>query len=349
MRHLSVLAIGHVTLDLVARVARRGKPGLEQRRVGGKALNQAVAAGRLGAQATIVSAVGNDDAGEEIRELLKAEGIDVGLLMIASGGPARDRVNSSVTVHLVEGRGPRGRRVQVDEDRRLFDYYDMAVRRASERAGFPWDVVFLTYEFPRSAVLEALDFLSSIKSDPSGSRPLVVVNPAPALARPMGRTLVSALRDGADILVPNRNEAALMLGRDEHPNSRRYWEDRARELVELCGAKGVCITLGRQGAVWATPTSCGSTGSLECEARDTVGASDVFASTLGVAARSGASFPQAVALATVSAGLAVAHEGGATAAPRVADLNRRLRSAAGVPNYEEAVAACKLLAARASG
>jgi ribokinase len=79
----SVVVVGSVNLDLVARVHRLPAPGEtlaahELRRVpGGKGANQALAARRLGADAALVAAVGADPAAVEALALLRAEGVDL--------------------------------------------------------------------------------------------------------------------------------------------------------------------------------------------------------------------------------------------------------------------------------
>jgi ribokinase len=76
-----IAVIGSVNLDLVARVPRLPEPGETLaasglRRVpGGKGANQALAARRLGADVTMVAAVGADAAADEALALLAADGV----------------------------------------------------------------------------------------------------------------------------------------------------------------------------------------------------------------------------------------------------------------------------------
>jgi sulfofructose kinase len=93
-----VVCIGLATLDTIFRVERH--PGPDERVVasevvvagGGPAATAAVTLGRLGIQTHFVGAVGDDDAGVEIRAGLEREGVDVSELAVVPG--ARSAVSS---------------------------------------------------------------------------------------------------------------------------------------------------------------------------------------------------------------------------------------------------------------
>src|SRR3954471_20783815 len=81
-----VIVVGSVNIDLVVSGVRLPGPGETvlggtfHRFHGGKGGNQAVAAARLGARVSFVGAVGDDAFGDEAREALAREGIDVSTL-----------------------------------------------------------------------------------------------------------------------------------------------------------------------------------------------------------------------------------------------------------------------------
>jgi ribokinase len=76
-----LVVIGNACLDVTYHLDRLPKPGetINARRVvtdlGGKGLNQAVAAGRAGAEVHLIAAIGNDTTAERIRSTLRAEGM----------------------------------------------------------------------------------------------------------------------------------------------------------------------------------------------------------------------------------------------------------------------------------
>ena len=86
MKTLDVLVVGSVNLDLSAKVARLPQPGetvsgaVLERFPGGKGANQALAARRLGAEVTLVAAVGEDANAGEALALLAPAGVDLGSL-----------------------------------------------------------------------------------------------------------------------------------------------------------------------------------------------------------------------------------------------------------------------------
>ncbi len=75
--------VGSCNVDLVVRVATLPRPGETvlggdvERQPGGKGANQAAAAARLGASATLLGAVGADEDGDWLVEGLAARGVDV--------------------------------------------------------------------------------------------------------------------------------------------------------------------------------------------------------------------------------------------------------------------------------
>ena len=68
-----VVVVGSLNVDLVVGLERMPAPGETvmgetlERHAGGKGLNQAVAAARLGALVSMIGAVGSDDAGAWLR------------------------------------------------------------------------------------------------------------------------------------------------------------------------------------------------------------------------------------------------------------------------------------------
>jgi ribokinase len=80
-----IVVVGSVNLDLVARCERLPRPGETvtgatlSRIPGGKGANQAVACSRLGAEVTLVGAVGADDLAEEALAGLREAGVELSL------------------------------------------------------------------------------------------------------------------------------------------------------------------------------------------------------------------------------------------------------------------------------
>jgi ribokinase len=88
-----ITVVGSVNLDLVARLPRLPAPGETlsatgfERVPGGKGANQALAARRLGAEVTLLAAVGADPLADEAMALLRAEGVDLERVRVVAGAP----------------------------------------------------------------------------------------------------------------------------------------------------------------------------------------------------------------------------------------------------------------------
>ena len=85
---MSILVVGNAVVDIAYRIRRLPQPGetlLASARtmdVGGKGLNQAVAARRTGAEVRLVAPVGRDKPARHIRDVFAREGLDPALLAV---------------------------------------------------------------------------------------------------------------------------------------------------------------------------------------------------------------------------------------------------------------------------
>ncbi|WP_174185418.1 carbohydrate kinase family protein [Nocardia barduliensis] len=171
-----VTVIGDAVIDhmyLVDRIPGPGgtAPGSYGEHPGGKGLARAVAAARLGLRARLISAVGDDDAGDRILEYLRSERVDTELVKVVPYAP------TPVTAVIVAGTGAASTIGCKDERIRLSsqDLRSDAIRSALATS----DAVLLTFEQP-TGVLEQI--MAQLRGLPR--RPLVVVHPAPRLDRP---------------------------------------------------------------------------------------------------------------------------------------------------------------------
>src|SRR5687768_350286 len=86
-----IATMGFATWDRLLKVRRFPATGeqviveQEVEAAGGTSTNTAVALARFGARAAIVAAIGDDPAGEAIRRVLAAAGIDTAWLIVRAG------------------------------------------------------------------------------------------------------------------------------------------------------------------------------------------------------------------------------------------------------------------------
>ncbi len=224
-----VIVVGSINADLVVSVERLPAAGETvtggrfSRHGGGKGANQAVAAARLGAQVTIVGAVGDDPFGEEALTLLRDDGVDiesvtwlgatatgVALITVDATGENQIAVASGANARL-DGTAVEGM---------------VAAAVAAAGSGSPRPVVLLGHEVPETAVLGGVR---------AAGDAAIVLNPAPA------RRLPDELLARRPILTPNASEASELSGEGDP-------EAAAAALAARTGAP-VLVTLGRRGVL----------------------------------------------------------------------------------------------------
>ncbi|HYF25706.1 MAG TPA: D-glycero-beta-D-manno-heptose 1-phosphate adenylyltransferase [Baekduia sp.] len=257
-------------------------------RPGGAALAAALAAAH-GRQTTLVTALGDDEAGEELRRLVAACGVRLVDLGLRGRTPEKVRVRArgQVLVRLDHG-GEDGRPAAVG---------------AGARAAIEW----------ADAVLVA-DYGRGVPADPqiraalerAASRAPLVWDPHPRGADPVR---------GAALVTPNAAEAEHF----SHRVASSPWDTEEPRHSMLAGglarawqARHVAVTLGARGAVLATGDSEPAHIPAPAATGDPCGAGDCFAATAAGALADGCDAHQAVTRAVTRAAAFVA-AGGASA------------------------------------
>lgn len=187
---MRVVVVGSVNLDLVARVAELPAGGDTvaatgfELVAGGKGANQALAARRLGADVTLVAAVGDDDAAGTALALLAADGVDLGRIRRVPG-------RTGIAMITVDDAGENTIVVVPGANAAL-------TVGPADLAGA--DAVLCQLEVPMETVVAAA------RHAPATA--LFCLNPAPAAPVP------AEVLDRADLVVANRAEHAAVPGLD---------------------------------------------------------------------------------------------------------------------------------------
>lgn len=303
----TVACIGSLNVDLVVRVTRMPGTGETvtghalERHLGGKGLNQALAAARAGGDVALVGAVGTDDGGTWMRTELGAEGVDLTAVSTVDGpsGTALIEVDASGANRIVVIPGANGWLTA--------DYTSEQVRRlASAR------IALAPLEVPPAAVLGALRAAHN-----AGMRTILNTAPVPPDGLPEGLLAVT------DIVVANEHEASLITGLDVDGIASAY--AAARALRDL-GAGSAIVTLGAEGAVWSTPEAEGHTPAYPVTPIDTVAAGDAFCGVLAASLADDLPWEVALRRASAAGALATTIAGAAPSLP-MADAIHRLVSA----------------------
>ena len=307
----TVVVVGSCNIDLVTRTERLPRRGetvagsLFGTFLGGKGLNQAVAARRMGARVGMLARVGDDTFGRQVSQALHHEEIEQAHVIVddtAGTGTATILVehNSGDNVIIVVP-GANGSLSASDVD-------------AAGRLLAGARVVLLQLEIPIETVVRAAELARAAGAT-------VLLTPAPA------RELPDRLLALVDVLLPNQTELATLLG-DEHERSSGRPEPvaGARRLLDRgCGA--VLLTLGEQGAMLVTPEGEQAIQPFRVSAVDTVAAGDAFAGTLAALLAEDELLDKAAHWAAAAGALAVTREGALPSLPRRAEVEQLIARA----------------------
>jgi sugar/nucleoside kinase (ribokinase family) len=288
----ALLVIGDVVTDVLARHAAPPAPGTDTAadivvRPGGSAANAAAWAGRLGARVRLLARVGTD-TGDWHRAQLRAAGVETHLRLDPEHPTA-------VIIVLVDGTGERtmltdrgagGRLGPADWDEALL-----------ADAGWLHLSGYTLFTEPGRELAEAALAAARARGVP------VSVDPASTgFLATFGAERFLAATAGADVLLPNRDEARLLTG-DADPR---------RAAARLSGRYGlVVVKLGDDGALAARDGAVVLRAAAEpARAVDSTGAGDAFAAGLVTAMLGGAPLAAAVMAGCRAGALAVAQVGG---------------------------------------
>ena len=296
-----VVCIGSLNVDLVFQVDRMPVSGESvtgrglERHLGGKGLNQALAAARAGSAVALVGAVGDDDGGTWMLGELAAAGVD-------SSGVAR--VDGPSGTALIEVDTTGANRIVVipgANDAVTADFAQEQVRRLAPAA-----VALAPLEVPPAAILGAMRAAKAAGMT-------TILNPAPV----PGDGIPDGLLEICDIVIPNEHEASSITGIDVHDVDSAIAAGRA--LMDA-GAGSVIVTLGARGAAWVTPGGSGHVPTYAVKAIDTVAAGDAFCGNLAAALADGVEWQQAMRRACAGGALATTVAGASPSLPHLSEV-----------------------------
>jgi ribokinase len=277
-----VVVVGSINIDLVVTAERLPLPGETvlgghfAEHAGGKGANQAVAAARVGAQVTMIGAVGTDAHGDTALDALIAEGVDVSRVR---------RVAQPTGVALITV-GPRGENQIVlapganDE----LTIGDISLGELGD------DGVLLTdHEIPPAVTLAALRAAREAGWTP-------ILDPAPA------RALSADVLQLGPILTPNEHELLVAIGDDNAQAAAASLAERNRgPLIVTQGPAGALLVEGDRSRRFP--------GFPALALVDTTGAGDAFTGVLAAWLAEGKPLDAAIEAANAAGALAVTAAG----------------------------------------
>ncbi|MBN3191125.1 ribokinase [Pectobacterium brasiliense] len=295
MKTGKLVVLGSINADHILNLEQFPRPGEtvlgEQYSVafGGKGANQAVAAGRSGADIAFIACVGEDDIGTRICQQLSKDNIDVSAVEAISGettGVALIFVNADAENMIAINAGANA---AVTPD--YLHRYQQHIIDAS--------ALLMQLESPLDTVIAAAKLAHENQTK-------VILNPAPA------RELPDELLSLVNMITPNETEAQFLTGITVETEDDAA---RAAQVLHDKGIETVLITLGSRG-VWLSENGQGQRiPGYRVKAVDTIAAGDTFNGALVTALLENKPMSSAVKFAHAAAAIAVTRRGAQPSVP----------------------------------
>lgn len=267
---------------------------------GGKGLNAAIMAARLGARTALIARVGDDQRGAAILERLREEGIDSRHL---------DRTPGMETAASVVQVSHEGRKQTLGVPGANRSLTPADVRSAADILSRT-RVLVVQLEPPLESVLEAVRLASE-----AGAR--VILDPAPPTSLP--RELLQRV----DVIKPNAEETEALTG--IRPDGRETAATAARALLAM-GPRTAAVSAGA-GLLLVHESEEHWLPHLPVRRVDTTGAGDALAGALAASLAQGRALLDAARRGRAAAALATTRFGAAPAIPTGGDVMRRAAEA----------------------
>lgn len=295
METAKLVVLGSINADHILNINQFPQPGEtvigQQYKVafGGKGANQAVAAGRSGADIAFIACVGEDDIGERIRQQLATDRIDTQPIEAITGS------TTGVALIFVNAEGENVIGIDAGANAAVTpDYLNRYRQRVIDA-----DALLMQLESPLDTVIAAAKLAKQHQTQ-------VILNPAPACELP------DELLVMIDMITPNETEAQRLTGIAVNNDADA---ERAANILHDKGIGCVIITLGSRG-VWLSENGKGKlVPGFKVKAVDTIAAGDTFNGALVTALLEGKVMSDAVRFAHAAAAIAVTRPGAQPSVP----------------------------------
>lgn len=305
MAHKKLIVLGSVNADHILQVEAFPRPGETVSGhgykvvSGGKGANQAVAAGRLGADISLIACVGDDAFGKNSITSFEVDGIHTDGVTMMPDTP------TGVAIIYVNAEGENTIGISPEANARLLPEIVEPHLGLLEEA----DALLMQLETP----LITIELMAKI-AHLAGKR--VILNPAPA------HPLPDSLLAHVTMITPNETETEVLTGIAVNT------EDDARKAAAVFHEKGVeqvVITLGSKGAFISDSSGMRILEGFVVRPVDTTAAGDVFNGALVTALLEGNEMNDAVRFAHGAAAIAVTRLGAQPSIPTRKEVDQFLK------------------------
>src|SRR5882757_6085048 len=300
-----VFVAGSINMDVVATAERHPKVGetVAGKAVfyfpGGKGANQAVAAAKLGAPATLIGRLGTDAFGAQLRTFLAAQGVDLAFV--------KDTAEAHTGTALITIANADNTIVVVPGANAMVSVEDIGAPILAKG-----DIAVSQFEIP-------LPTIGAFFARARAAGATTILNPAPAAE------FDADLLDLVDILILNETELGFLTktelrDTDDYP---RFIE--AARSLQINKDKIICVTLGKRGIVALIDGQPHTDLGRAVKAIDTTGAGDCFVGAVAALLADGQPVRSAFGYANIAASICVQRMGAAPSMPTVAEVSAVLR------------------------
>ncbi|MBV6818496.1 ribokinase [Rahnella sp. PD12R] len=295
MKTGKLVVLGSINADHILNINHFPQPGEtvigKQYTVafGGKGANQAVAAGRSGADISFIACVGDDDIGERVRKQLASDHINTQPI------EAIKETTTGVALIFVNAEGENVIGIDAGANKAVTpDYLERYKQNVIDASA-----LLMQLESPLETVIAAAKLAKDNNTQ-------VILNPAPACELP------DELLARVDMITPNETEAEKLTGIKVENNDDAT---RAARVLHDKGIATVIITMGSKG-VWLSQNGEGKqVAGFSVKAVDTIAAGDTFNGALVTALLEGKAMDSAVRFAHAAAAIAVTRPGAQPSVP----------------------------------
>lgn len=290
-----VLVVGDLMLDeYIIGIAERISPEApvpvilcERKTYGaGGAANTALNLLALGAKVVVCGVIGNDWAGEKLRQILSENGIDITGVLIDHNRPTTLKTRIVAQTQQVA-------RVDVESRATLNGSMEASLRGIARELGRECNAIVVSDYAKGVATKGLLSGLRELKG-----KTLLVAGPKPVNIKNF---------NGFDFLSLNRSEAMASV------NGATSFAEAGKQLSRQLELQGLVITLGGDGcALFANGEQLTQLPALRVQVYDVAGAGDTFLAALTLGLIAGGDFVDAAKVATIAAAAVVRKVGVAT-------------------------------------